>query len=223
MDPETRPAIACDERLAATRAIYVQAALEADRGTALNVVLHALRDGASAVDLYVDVLQAALYEVGRLWEANRITVAHEHAATAITQLVAAHLYERLERQTLRARGRLLITGLEGELHSIGALMVADVLESGGWTVYFLGTDLPHDSVLDAVRRFEPDWVGISATMLSNIQAARRLIDDVRRERAGATRVIVGGAAFRHTPDLWRELGADAHAQDVRDAVRVMCP
>jgi methanogenic corrinoid protein MtbC1 len=223
MDSETRSAIARDERLTATRALYVQAALEADRGTALDVVLHALRDGASAVDLYVDVLQAALYEVGRLWEANRITVAHEHAATAITQLVAAHLYERLERPTSLPRGRLLITGLEGELHSIGALMVADVLESGGWTVCFLGTDLPHDAVLDAVRRFEPDWIGISATMRSNIQAARRLIEDARRERAGAVQIIVGGAAFRHTSDLWRELGADAHAQDVREAIRVMCP
>jgi len=40
-----------------------------------------------------------MYEIGRHWERNRITVAEEHTATAITQYVLAQLYERLPRPT----------------------------------------------------------------------------------------------------------------------------
>jgi methanogenic corrinoid protein MtbC1 len=206
-----------------TRAMYVQAVLAGERSAALTIVTDALRNGASAVDVYVDVLQAALYEVGRLWESNRITVAHEHAATAITQFVTAHLYDRLERSPSTAkRGTMVLTGLEGELHSIGALMVADVLETRGWTVHFLGTNLPHASIVDTIRRYEPDCVGISATMLFNLPAVRRLIESVRDEWGRSKRIMLGGGAFRRTPELWRELGADGHAGDLRQALSLMC-
>lgn len=208
--------------LALTRSLYLQAILAGERTAAVNIVNEAMCEGASGIDVYVDVLQAALYEVGRLWEANRITVAHEHAASAITQLVAAHVYGRLDRRTAGSRGTLLITGLEGEMHSVGASMVADVLEADGWTVHFLGTSLPHQAILDAIRERQPSCVGISATMLFNVRAVRRLVDAIRMEWGTTKRVVVGGSAFRHVPGLWREIGADGYAADLRQALEVMC-
>lgn len=205
--------------LTLTRSIYLQAVLAGSRTAALNVVREALRDGVSVLDLYADVLQATLYEVGRLWETNRITVAHEHAATAITQFVMAQMYDRMERST-GAKGRILLTGLNGELHNVGALMVADVLEASGWTVHFLGTNLPHTSILDAIREHQPEGVGISATMLFNVPALTRLVESIRGEWGTARRIVVGGAAFRHAPDLWREIGADGYGRHLRDALDV---
>lgn len=212
-DRQTAPSTA----LALARGMYLQAVLAGSRMAALTVAREALRDGLSVIDLYVEVLQAALYEVGRLWETNRITVAHEHAATAITQFVMAQMYDSLERTQSGTR-TILLTGLEGELHSVGALMVADVLETRGWTVHFLGTNLPHASILDAIRERQPDCVGISATMLFNVPAVRRLIEDVRSEWGSAKRIVVGGGAFRHSPNLWRELGADGYGRHLRDAL-----
>jgi hypothetical protein len=51
----------------------------------------------------------------------------------------------------------IVTGVAGELHQIGANMVADVLENAGWNVEFLGTDAPHTGIVDAVlgARFGP--------------------------------------------------------------------
>ena len=111
--------------------MYLQAVLAGSRMAALTVAREALRDGLSVIDLYVEVLQAALYEVGRLWETNRITVAHEHAATAITQFVMAQMYDSLERTQSGTR-TILLTGLEGELHSVGALMVAAGFANKGY-------------------------------------------------------------------------------------------
>ena len=205
--------------LSLARSLYLQALLAGERKAALTIATEALKDGASALDLYVEILQSSLYEVGQLWETNRITVAHEHASTAITQFVMAHVYERLQRDAdVTPRGALLMTGLEGELHSVGALMVADVLEVRGWTVHFVGTNLPQRAILDAIFERQPDCVGISVTMLFSVPVVRKLIEEIRKQEGKPKRIVLGGGAFRHAPHLWRELGADAHARDLRETV-----
>jgi methanogenic corrinoid protein MtbC1 len=197
----------------------VQAILEGNRRAALNVTLEALREGAAVPDVYVEILQPAQYEVGRLWERSKITVAKEHMATAVTQYVVAQLYPRLEVPDT-ARGNALVTGVRGELHQLGANMVADVLESDGWNARFLGTQLPHEGVLDAIAEHEPRLLGISATVLSNLPAVADLIEDVRKAYGTEITILVGGGAFRTNPDGWQELGADAYGRDLRHAVEV---
>ena len=98
-------------------------------------------------------------------------------------------------------------------------MVADVLESDGWVVKFLGTDVPVPAVLAAVDEHRPDVLGISCTMLQNVPRVASLVDSVR-ERHGdrAPRIVVGGGAFRAAPGKAAELGADGWAPDLRAAV-----
>jgi methanogenic corrinoid protein MtbC1 len=206
---------------ALTRSMYLQAVLAGQRAAALNVAREALRDGVSVEDFYIHVLQATLYEVGRLWESNTITVAHEHAATAITQFVMAQLYEHIDRSASPNGRTLLMTGLEGELHTVGALMVSDMLEARGWTVHYLGTNLPHAAIVQAIRERDPEWIGISATMLFSVPAVRRLVDSIRSEWGTAKRIVLGGAAFRAAPDLWREIGVDGQARDLREALALV--
>ena len=74
----------------------MQAILTGERKAALTIAREALRNGARIQDLYADVFQDALYEVGRLWETNAITVAQEHMATAVTQYVMAHVFGTIE-------------------------------------------------------------------------------------------------------------------------------
>jgi methanogenic corrinoid protein MtbC1 len=82
-------------------------------------------------------------------------------------------------------------------------------------VRFLGTNLPASSILSVVRQAAPSHVGISATMLFNLAAVRDLIAAIRAEFAGRVRVVVGGAAFRNAPELWRQVAADAYGADLR--------
>jgi methanogenic corrinoid protein MtbC1 len=155
-----------------------------------------------------------LYEVGARWESNRITVAQEHIATAITQYVMARIYEPPV-DTAKDKGTIVLTGVEGELHSIGAVMVGDLLELSGWTVRSLGTNLPAASILSVIRETRPSHVGISATMLFNLAAVRQLIEAIRAECRDRVSILVGGAAFRSTPDLWRQVAADGFAADLQ--------
>jgi methanogenic corrinoid protein MtbC1 len=113
----------------------------------------------------------------------------------------------------------IVTGVAGELHQIGANMVADVLENAGWNVEFLGTDAPHAGIVDAVRAQDSDLLCISATMLSNVPNVVSLIRDLR-PHSSRLRVLIGGSAFRSKPELWMAIGADGFAADLSGAVEV---
>ena len=210
------PVLPPTAELPLTANVFLQAVLSGQRRAAVQVAREALRDGMALRDLYVDVLQPVLYDVGARWEANRLTVAQEHVATAITQYVMAQIYEPPS-TTEGARGPVVLTGVEGELHNVGAVMVGDVLEMSGWRVRFLGTNLPSSSIMATIRETAPTHVGISATMLFNISAVRDLIAAIRGEFQDRIQILVGGAAFRAVPDLWRQVSADAFAPDLHGA------
>jgi len=205
--------------LGAEQALYLKSILHGERQAAVGLAIETVRKGHSVPDVYADILQESMYDVGRLWEANRITVAQEHMATAITQYVIAHLYP-LIKPAQTQRGRMVITGVEGEQHQVGPNMVADVLESAGWDVRFLGTNTPASGVLQAVEEHRADVLGVSATMLFNLPAVRRLVAEALALPGRNLRVILGGSAFRATPGLYKEIGAAGVALDVRSALRL---
>ena len=183
-------------------------------------MLDTLRQGHAVIDLYAGLLQGAMYRIGSLWEGNQITVAQEHMATAITQFVIAHLYPLIELPQ-SSRGSIVITGVQGEFHQVGANMVADVLEMSGFEVRFLGTDTPMNGVLDAIQEHEAGILGISATMLFNLPNVIRLVESARQKTPAPIRVIVGGAAFRSAPNLYEQIGADGCALDLRSAIQLV--
>lgn len=215
----TIPAPSANPDLSDTQAVYLQAILHGQRQAAAGIAVEAVRQGYTLPDIYADLLQESMYQIGRLWETNRITVAQEHMATAITQYVIAHLYPFIQ-PSQPPKGKMVITGVEGEQHQVGPNMVADVLESAGWDVRFLGTNAPAAGVLQAVEEHQAEVLGISATMLFNIPNVRRLIAQVRALPGRNLRIILGGCAFRSAPDLYRELGAAGVALDVRAALQL---
>lgn len=207
---------------AAERRLYLEAALRGNRGAATGVVMEALRGGADVVELYVEIFQATQYELGRLWESNKISVAEEHMATAVTQYVMAQVYPLIKIPG-EVRGRMIITGIEGEMHQVGANMVADVLDAHGWDVCFLGTNMPHEGILRAVEEHRPRVVGVSATMLFSLPKVIRLVEQLRNiPDPGRPQIIVGGTAFRATPGLYAEIGADGFAPDLKTAIALTC-
>ena len=207
--------------LAVTRRLFTQAILLGQRKAAETVVMQAIENGVPVLDIYVDVLQEALFEVGRRWEENTITVAEEHMATAITQYLLAQLYPRIA-WAGAIKGRIVVTGVQGELHHVGANIVADVLEANGWDVRFLGTNMPHAGILRVVEEHGADIVGISVTLLSNIPQLIGLVEATDKAFGREhVRIMVGGGAFRSKPYLWKEVGAHGFAGDARQLLGVI--
>lgn len=197
---------------------YLQALLRGERHLASRLVLDAVTHGASVKEVYLAVFQPAQREVGRLWQLNRISVAQEHYCTAATQLVMSQLYPRLF-EGERNGPALVMACVAGELHEIGARMVADFFEMEGWNTFYTGANTPPDGVVKAVVDRRAAVLGISATLVSNIGAVETMVKTVRgHPECASVRILVGGYPFIKAPDLWRKVGADGFGADARQAI-----
>lgn len=197
---------------------YLDALLRGDRRRALQLVHGAIAEGAPVRDVYLWIFQATQREIGRLWQINQINVAQEHYCTAVTQLAMSQLYDRVF--AAERRGRTFVAScVRGELHEIGARMVADFLEMDGWDTHYLGASVPPDDVVRTVIDRAADVLGLSATLAIHVEDMADLIRRVRREPACArVKILVGGHPFRIAPDLYREIGADGSAVDALTSV-----
>ncbi len=197
---------------------YLEALRQGDRRRALAVVKQGVAAGCDLRDIYLDVFQPAMYEVGRLWEINQLTVAQEHLATAITQSVMAHFYGDL---FLRPpNGRTLIATCTGaEQHQLGIRMVADFFEMEGWNVYYLGGNVPTAGVVGMVEERNADLVAISITLPNHISPLRDMIAALRRSPASRRfKIMVGGQPLYTGGETAASLGADLLARDAREAL-----
>ena len=125
------------------RHAFLEALLARNSARARRVVEQAADAGSPIPDVYLQVLQPVLYEVGHRWALGRLTVADEHYVTAIVQSLLEMLSARM--RVPPKDGRLaVVAGTPGELHALGARMVADFLAADGWEVINLGTGVPPD-------------------------------------------------------------------------------
>lgn len=197
---------------------YFAALRRGERHLASQLVLAAVATGTPVKEIYLHVFQPAQYEIGRLWQTNRISVAQEHYCTAATQLIMSQLYTHIF-ATAKNGHTLVATCVAGDLHEIGVRMVADFFEMEGWNTFYLGANTPHSSVIATIVERDADVVAISATISYHVEAVRDLIRAVRQEPAlsGVT-ILAGGYPFNQDPELWRKVGADGSASDAQQAI-----
>ena len=197
---------------------YLAALIGGERKRAAELVLAAVEAGTPVADVYLEVIQRSQREIGRLWQLSRISVGQEHFCTAASQAIIARLYPHIFAAE-RAGRRLVAACVGGELHELGARMVADFFEMAGWDTYYLGANVPAESVLEAIETQRADVVGISATMVAHVDAVRRLVQGIRDDARGkSARILVGGYPFNLAGSLWQAVGADGSAPDARAAV-----
>lgn len=192
---------------------YLAAQLAGDRGAALRLVVdQGLDAGVSVPVLQLDILQPAQREIGRLWQENRISVAQEHVATSISQLVLSHLYTRLPREQANGR-RAMVACVEGERHDMGARMGADFLEMAGFDVRFLGADVPTRSLLEMIEVEQPDVLGLSVALSFNVPSLERTVAAVRSAYGTGLPILVGGHVAAWLPELRDKLEVQAVGMD----------
>ena len=201
---------------------YLDAVLAGDRRRAVAAVDRARAEGVAHRDIYLGVFQPALREVGRLWEENRIGVADEHLATAITQAAMARLYDDLF-AAAGGEGRLLVAACaDVERHELGLRMICDLLELEGWDTVFLGATTPVESLVEMVATRRPAVVALSASIAPHLARVREAIRAIReRMGADAPLIAVGGRPFLDDPGLAARVGADLTARDAVEAVELL--
>ncbi|MEU9639524.1 B12-binding domain-containing protein [Streptomyces tendae] len=195
------------------------AVADGDEDTALTLARQARNSGADSETLLVDVVAGIQRRIGAAWAADRLSVAQEHAATAINDRVVTLLTTPDEDAEPPARrGRVVVACVEGEWHALPARLVAEVLRLRGWRVDFLGARTPARHLVDHLRRSAADAVLLSSSLPTRLPAAHAAVTACR---SVGTPVLVGGAAFGADGRYARLLGADAWAPGAREAADVL--
>jgi methanogenic corrinoid protein MtbC1/DNA-binding XRE family transcriptional regulator len=169
---------------------YLQALLAGDFDAAAAAVAKLFSARVNLLDIYQQVLTPAMVKIGELWCEAKINVAQEHLATQITfgQMEKLKLMHAVSRP---ARYRVMVSCVEGEAHSLGAKMAADLFQLEGWLVDFLGPDVPTRALIDMVNARRPDLLGLSVTLGSNLRTLRVLLRGLMTT-PDRPKLIVGG-------------------------------
>lgn len=141
-------------------------------------------------------------------------------ATRINRLLADQLQAHLERCAPNGK-RILITCADGEPEELGAQMCADLFESEGWDVYFLGGGVPNDEILELVGQVRPNILLVFGTQPSGVPGVRKLIDLIREVNANPTmNIMISGGVFNRAEGLWKEVNADLFAPTAGEALQI---
>lgn len=205
-----------DGPLGTLSAQYTLALLEGDRRRASRLVSDSYRMGTSLEDLYEHVFMRSQVSIGTMWHAGDVSISEEHFCTTSTLMIMSQFYERIAAGPSKDRC-VLVSAVQGELHELGARMVADHFEIHGWRAVFLGQSTPATDIRDAAIDFDCDLIALSASTLVRVPDVKRTILSIRDDaRTRRIPILIGGGAFE-SDDECALIGADAMATSARSA------
>lgn len=196
---------------------YLHAMLRSNSRGAMQVIENAATAGIPLVEIYEDILQVTMCEVGELWHRNQITVDKEHYCTSITQMVVSRFYTKVFSQP--RKGRTILTCCVGsELHEMGGRMLSDLFEYNGWDSVYLGAAVPQASLLNAVKEHAPDLVALSVTMPQYLPLCHEMTMELRKQYPSLD-IAVGGRAFQFTNEVWKKWPVDVYTLKASELVQ----
>ncbi|AGJ55607.1 cobalamin B12-binding domain-containing protein [Streptomyces sp. NPDC001110] len=187
-----------------------------DEHAAAAVLFAALDAGIDAETALLDVIAPVQARVGTEWAANRLSVAQEHAASAIAERVIAALAHHPAVRTTPRLGRVTVACVDQEWHVLPARLLAEVLTLRGWQVDFLGAQVPTPHLIGHLHNNGADVVALSSSIPTRLPTAHAAVTACQ---AVGVPVLAGGAAFGPDGRYALRLGADAWAPDARSAAR----
>lgn len=195
---------------------YTLALLAGDSEEASRIVKNALERGMKPAAIYFEILGPALADIGSAWARGDLSIAGEHMATHITLHQIAYIRDSQQRR--RTNGaRAVATAIEGEMHAVGVLMIANLLHMEGWEVAILGQNTPTDALVELVGDWRPVLVILSLAFPDRIAVASQattLLKSLEYPPA----VFMGGAGMS-TCSADDTIPADLITADPMEALR----
>ncbi|MEI6044944.1 MAG: B12-binding domain-containing protein [Chloroflexota bacterium] len=198
---------------------YLQALQKGLFNQASQTTQEALQAGLLPETIYEEVFTPALRMVGDWWEAGQATVAQEHLATGITTYCRNLVYSKhsVALPVSLSVGKVLLTNIDGNHHTLGLNLLSDVFQWRGWEVFPLFCSLPEEEVAAATLLYQVDLVCLSVAVLSQVESAASTIKALRQSNWEGL-IEVGGPAFIHHPEKALQTGADFYGQTAIDTV-----
>lgn len=111
------------------------------------------------------------------------------------------------------KARAVIGTVEGDIHDIGKNLVKMVVSTVGVEVIDLGIDVSIDKFIEAIKKYKPQLVMISALLTTTLKQMKLTIEEIENKNLRDDVIIfVGGAPVTRAYAM--EIKADYYTKDV---------
>ena len=181
------------------------------------IVNEAIEAGMDAQDIINGYLIKGMEEIGQRFEEGKAFVPNLLLAARAMKGCLEILKPRLKDASGASLGTLVIGTVKGDLHDIGKNLVASMLEGCGFEVINLGVDISGQQFVEAVRKYNPQIVCLSALLTTTMSYMKEVIDTLDSEGLRQNvKVLVGGAPV--SEEFAMQIGADGFSSNANGAV-----
>ena len=204
---------------------YLEAILDTNHDLAFDVVDSSIKEGCSPETIIFEILIPAMEELA---EIIRVGPDATLAQLYLASKISGELIDRLVPQFTKkpeVEGKMIIGTSAEDFHGLGKKIVSGCLKARMIEISDLGLNVPAEKFVKEAVKQKADVIGISSMMVHTARGGNGPIK-VRKilKKQGLEnriRLVVGGAPYRFHPTLFKEVGADAWADNGIAAANVI--
>ncbi|HZM32967.1 MAG TPA: methionine synthase [Burkholderiales bacterium] len=158
----------------------------------------ARRGRARPIEVIEGPLMDGMNVVGDLFGAGKMFLPQVVKSARVMKQAVAHLIPYIEAEKAkggdapRAKGRIVIATVKGDVHDIGKNIVAVVLQCNNYEVVNLGVMVQAQTILDTAAREKADAIGLSGLITPSLEEMAHVAREM--EHAGLKLpLLIGGA------------------------------
>ena len=185
-----------------------------------ELVDQALAQGVNIEQIINLGLTQGMSIVGQKFETKEYFIPDMLASAEAVGAAMEILEPHLAASGIKAKGKIIMATVKGDLHDIGKSIVTILLRGAGYSVKDLGNDIDPQAIVDAVKREHPQFIGLSALLTSTMMQMGDTIQALKESGLrDEVRIIIGGAPV--SEEFARSIGADGYGADGFQAVAVV--
>lgn len=184
---------------------------------AVALVKKALDEGINAQTVINNYLVKGMEEIGQRFEDGKAFIPNLLLSARAMKGCLEILKPLLKDDAGASLGTLIIGTVKGDLHDIGKNLVASMLEGCGFKVINLGVDISDVQFVEAVKKYNPQIVCLSALLTTTMNYMKNVIDALVSEGVrNQVKVLIGGAPVN--AEFALKIGADGYSSNANEAV-----
>jgi 5-methyltetrahydrofolate--homocysteine methyltransferase len=179
-------------------------------------VEEAIRTGLP-VEEVIEALRGGMEAVGDKFRAGEFFVTDLIVAGEIMKEAQEILEPSMRNAPTADLATVVVATVAGDIHDIGKNIFVMLMRAEGFRIIDLGVDVSSEKIIDAVKEYRPEILGLSALLTTNLEEFPKIMDALKREGLrDSVKVIIGGATV--TEQFARETGVDAYAKTAVEGI-----